>query len=189
MSLYVYKTIWNKQPINFQDPNKDRLMIMVEQWHQKNNINYSRESISYQIDRQSKVVKPEEKKKKTFAEVLNGAAALVKYTVGSSASNQEITRRSQICLQCPVRSAVGGCAPCGAAAKIANAVNQIRAKKGAQMAIDSDLRNQYCKVCDCGLPLMLLTEYKDFHYESEEMNIRRPDFCWLKRTSPNYTHE
>ena len=171
----------------FEGRNKHEVFEKAKDFLKKSNINFSPEDLMKAIERQSGYFVPD--KKIGFNEAMTGAMAALKFTTGKSTSAKEIQRRSAICAACPLATSVGGCFSCGVGGKIAKIVTAIRSKKGSDIAIPSEIKNQYCGFCKCALPLMVVTKLEDFYPEAPELNARRPDYCWLKTTSINFSDE
>ncbi len=186
MDKYRFSTGYEGKLHRFSHDSKDVLLSQVLQFHQKNNINYSMIELSKSIDRQSKIQVAQ--KKLTLADAIKGAQAVINYGVGKSVTNQELFRRSMICKDCPLMKQIGGCRSCGAAGMIAKFINKVRASYGLQSAIPPEVRENYCSFCGCSLALMTVTKIEDFKEEPESINSTRPDICWLKKTSTNYSH-
>ncbi len=186
--IYKYATGFKGKLHKFENKDRSVLIIEVSDFMRKNNINFTHDTIARSIDRQSGLAA---KASKTIglAAAASGAVALVKNLAGVAVSNEEVVRRSSICASCPMITRIGGCGPCGAAGKISQWANKIRSGKGLQIQIPSEVKHSYCGFCQCALSLMVLTKAKDFHAESPGKNMTRPDICWLKTTSKNYTHE
>lgn len=187
MNKFKYAIGYQGQLHRFDGPSKHVVFEKVIEFLKKNNINYSADDIMRAIERQSGISVPS--KKIGFNEAMTGALAIVKFTAGKSTSAMEIQRRSAICSACPLASTVGGCMSCGIGGKIAKTINAIRAKKGSTIAIPSEIKSKFCGFCKCSLPLMVVTKVEDFHPETKEVNNTRPDNCWLKATSKNFSNE
>ncbi len=185
---YVFKIAIKGKVHSFASESYSSIFSQVSQTLKENNINFTEKEIRAQIERQSSL-STKKKSKVSLLDAFNGARALINYTAGNSASPQEIYRRAEICRGCPVLDQTSGCAACGAARNAANLVNMIRAHKKSEVAIPSDLKDKYCGSCSCSISLLIVTKYKDFHKESDEKNARRPDVCWIKRASKNFTEE
>lgn len=183
MNNYRYSFGWNGQLYKFSDADLDTLVVIVSEFLKKNNINYSNESLRASIIRQSSIAN--KKKRIGLAEAVSGAKALIRYTSGSTVSTAEIERRSNICKDCSLINKIGGCAPCGAAGKIANFVNTVRVSLKLEQPIPTSVKSSYCGVCDCSLALMVPSKMELF-VEPESKNLQRPDHCWVKRNSNNY---
>lgn len=186
MSNFKYSIAWGGKLYKFSHENKAVLTSEVVNFFNRNNINFNSDDLSKAIDRQSSmIVRP---KKIGLADAVTGAKALLRYTQGSAVSSSEITRRSEICKDCPLINRIGGCASCGAAGKIANFVSNIRSSLKLQDPIPDSVKSSYCGVCQCSLALMVPSKMDAFN-ESIEKNSKRPDNCWLKTTSNNYINE
>ena len=182
-----YTVVHNGQLHRFDGPTRQVVFEKVVEFMKKSNINYSADDLLKAIDRQSGfVLKP---KSIGFNDAMSGALALIKFTAGKSTSATEILRRSAICAACPLSSQVGGCFSCGVGGRIAKAVNAIRAKKGSTIPIPAEVKSRFCGFCKCALPMMVVTRIEDFHSETPEVNQTRPDNCWLKTTSTNFSNE
>lgn len=172
---------------NFANSDFAALVEAIRAFYKENNIIFHQPTIEAAIKRQSKILTAPVGV--NLAKAAAGARALIKSLMGSAVSPQEMSRRSAICASCPMKSEITGCQSCGMAGKISKFANELRAKKGSQAAIPSEVKTSYCGVCNCGLALMVLTKIEDFYAETPEVNGRRPDMCWLKTTSPNFTNE
>jgi hypothetical protein len=174
--------------VNFVAPTKAELITQVKVYCHENNINFSHAIVSAHIDAQNNIpTKPQ--KKVGILDAFNGARAVLRYAAGNSATPEEVLRRAEICKTCPMLKATTGCASCGAGGRIARYINAIRVFKKYESAIPKEVESKYCDVCSCSIPMMIVTHYKDFYKESESKNSARPDHCWLKRTSENFTDE
>jgi hypothetical protein len=191
MSKFRYSTVWKEQLLKFQSDNKHALLSDIKKSFESNGITFIYEEVSKAIDRQSKAL--EKKQRLTLSEVYGGAKALVKYLAGKSVSPAEIQRRVAICSgsgdPCPMLTEASGCASCGMAGKATLVANGIRAHKNAQIKIPSEVHRKYCDFCKCSIPLIVVTPLDEFHKEGDAKNSTRPDRCWLKATSPNFTQE
>jgi hypothetical protein len=183
MNNYRYNFGWRGSLYRFSNSNFDIIKAEVVSFLVKNNINYDPASLDKSILRQSSIA--DKKKRIGLAEAVSGAKALLRYASGSTASTLEIERRAGICKDCPLIDRIGGCAPCGAAGKIANFVNSLRTSLRLDQPIPSSIKSSYCGVCDCSLALMVPSKMSAFS-ESESQNLQRPDICWIKKTSTNY---
>lgn len=184
---YRYAFAYNKVLHRFEDQDRLTLIHKVTEFYRKHNIMFSYDMIVKSIDRQSK--NPEIKRRLTLAEVVTGAKSLVRTTAGQSVSNVEIVRRSDICAKCPLMDEIGGCHSCGAGGKISNWANKLRSFMGSQIPIPAEVKGSYCGFCGCAIASMVLAKKTDFYPEAPTKNATRPDNCWLKTTSINYTNE
>lgn len=187
MNKFKYSVGHKGELHRFDGPTKHVVFEKASEFFKKSNINYSADDLMKAIERQSGYFVPE--KRIGLQEAMNGAMAAVKFTAGKSTSGEEINRRAAICARCPLSSSVGGCYACGMGGRIAKVVNAIRAKKGSTVPIPVEVKNQYCGFCKCSLALMVVTKIEDYYPEDPELNQRRPDNCWLKTTSTNFSHE
>ena len=186
MNNYRYTFAYKGKVYRFESQSKDIVLSQLIEFHQKNNIIFDREKLSMSIDRQSKMAKP--KKKVGIADAVVGAKALLRFTSGEAVSGSEMERRASICSQCPHISLISGCRSCGAAGAIAKLLNAVRAAHKLQYPIPVSVKEKYCSVCDCSLALMVPSKISAFA-ENDEKNGKRPDNCWIKRTSQNYINE
>ena len=124
----------------------------------------------------------------SLADVAKGANALIHNIIGPGVDSAELLRRSNICSKCPNKTMISGCQSCGLSGRLSKYINSIKVNRGVRAPIPSEVKDAYCEVCSCALASMVITRMEDFKNEKKENNIRRPDFCWLKTTSPNY-HE
>ena len=185
--MYKYSEYQNSQWYKFEHKDKQSLLLMIQSHYQKNNLIFNSGQIFAAIDRQSplKAISA----KPNLQAVVRGASALLKTLSGVSVSDKEIVRRSNICKNCPLIDEIGGCNSCGTAGKITRWANSLRAKRKLQIEIPDEIKRQYCGFCQCALALMVITPHREFENEREEKNQTRPDNCWLKKTSINFTNE
>jgi hypothetical protein len=177
----------DKQMTTITGTGLDDLFRKASSYLNKINVNFNPASLKRSIARQNESTA--ESRKLTLSEVWKGAVASVKNMAGKSASSQEVIRRSTICSNCEDKTSVSDCMGCGAAGRLATLVSNIRKTKEGAASVSSELRKQYCKHCKCSLALMLVTKYADLEQESSEIQNQRPDHCWLKNTSLNFTKE
>lgn len=180
---YKYAVVVKGELKKFDSTDKAVLENRIATFFRDQGITYDRNTVSVSIDRQSRVVK--KTKEITIADAANGAKAMIKNLAGSTVSNGEILRRSAICAACPLIASISNCTSCGMSGKIAKWNNKIRAARGLQIPIPSDVSHSFCDVCSCSLSLMVLTKRVDFVDKEEG----RPDNCWLNKNSKNYTNE
>lgn len=184
MDKFKYSIGYGGALKRFSGSNKEVLLSEVVQFHRENNINFNVEDLRRSIDRQSNIIT--RKKKLTLSEAIHGAKAVLKYTSGKNAGEAEIARRASICSQCPIKDEIGGCRSCGAAGAFAKFVNTVRTSMKLEAPIPSEIRELYCGHCKCSLALIVVTKMDGFYEESPEENSKRPDMCWLKKTSTSY---
>lgn len=185
--MFKYSIYANGKMMRFTNPDRSVLLNTIQLSYKENNIIFDRAEVDKAITRQSGLLV--KKSNPGLQMVVSGATAVIKNLAGSTVSNHEIVRRSAICEECPLRGKVGGCSSCGAAGKIARWANSLRAKMKLQIEIPDGVKSYFCGICQCSLALMVTTKYENFHTETEEKNMSRPDACWLKKTSPNFTNE
>lgn len=148
------------------------------------NVNLSDDELRKAIFDQNRPVQ-KKAEKVTIASSINGAKALLKYAMGKAVSNQEILRRSNVCATCPKVSNVSDCMGCGGSGKITSLINTIRRQKGKEVAIPDKVKRKFCGVCQCSIPLLVVTRFEDF---SKDEHIR-PDHCWMNPSSHNFTNQ
>lgn len=175
----------------FHDENRLTLLNRVEKFYNENEMQFNSSEVLKSIDRQSKykIEKISVKKRKTLADVIRGATAVIKFAAGKSASHSEIQRRSKICEGCPLKESTAGCQACGAAEKVRVFISSIQKIKKDVIDIPSPIKSKFCDFCGCSIPLLVVTRFEDFNIEDDKSNSRRPDICWLKKSSPNFTKE
>lgn len=185
--MFTFAYIYNKETIRFQHESREILLDKIRSDFKKNNIIFLEKEINNTIDRQAKFSTNKSAEAKiSLADAIVGAKAILNYTTGKSTSDSEILRRSSICEKCPLMTDISGCSSCGLSGAIARFTNQVRSHKGSQIPIPASVAKRYCSVCQCALSLMVVTKTEDFYSETPEKNQRRPDNCWLKKTSINY---
>lgn len=132
---------------------------------------------------------PSEKKKKiSFKDGVAGAYALFKVVTGAVVEQSELNRRSNICIKCPKVIESSNCRSCGFAASLLKFVTKLKKAFGKGFVIPHNLEDKHCGICDCALSVMLPSDLKMFSHEKDKQSLR-PDFCWLKKDSPNYISE
>lgn len=187
---FQYKFNHNGKLEQFFNEDRMALLHQVETFYKVNDLPYVKDHLLKSIDRQSKYkIQKTAPRKKGLIEIIQGAKAIIKFAAGDCASHSEIQRRSKICENCPMRQATAGCSACGAADKVRKFISEIQKTKKTVLDIPKPVQSKFCEICGCSIALMVVTKYQDFKPESNDLNSRRPDFCWLKKTSPNFTQE
>lgn len=156
----------------------------VIQFLDSREVSYDPLSISEQIILQNRSVKDRQqhpKKKLKLAEVASGARAIIKQAQGKAVSNDEIMRRANICMSCPMLTSVGDCMSCGAAGRISRFISGIRSTFGSQVQIPNTVAKNYCEFCSCSIPLLIVTKIENMHTDP-----KRPERCWMNPNSPNF---
>lgn len=184
---YKWATVINGKVHKASDVDKEVVISKASEILRKNNIKFDREKLVAQIDRQSKAG-AQEKPYIDLQGAYRGALAILNYTAGNAVSEAESLRRASICASCPLSSNIQGCSACGLAGKITKFVNGIKKMTG-NFAIPNYSSNKFCGFCGCSIPLMIVTKLSNFKQEPNSQNIHRPDVCWLKKTSINFTNE
>lgn len=192
--MYHYSYVHQKQLFRHQHYEKNILFEIVANEYRQKGIHYNDQDLMAAIERQSNSKLRSRQslpivKKKTLTETIHGAKALIRYMGGQAVTEKELERRSLICNNCPLKDSVSDCMSCGGSGKVAAFINRIRRSKKVEGSIPESLRKKYCGMCGCSLPLLLVTQFKDFEVEDAQKNSARPDHCWLKKTSINFTKE
>lgn len=116
----------------------------------------------------------------TIADIRAGATSAMKQIGGDNVSQEEITRRSNICVGCPALSDATICIPCGGLGKLrsfANSIKNFFTNSGYH--IPKDVERSACSVCKCSLAMMIPAPLDHFR-ESTKTDPTRPARCWLK---------
>lgn len=184
---YKFTNVVGGKVVSMSNQDKTALILSVQDIYKKNNITFDKDAVSKAIDRQSRVLSRTQNP--GLQKVISGASALIKNLAGSGVSSKEMNRRAGICASCPLHGTIGGCSSCGAAGKVAQWNNALRSKLKLSSQIPSEIKSGFCGICQCSLSLMVVTKISNFYTESDETNLKRPDSCWLKRTSINFTNE
>lgn len=119
--------------------------------------------------------------KVTLSDIMSGAKSALKQIVGDTVKQDEINRRANICLNCPMKSEVSLCIPCGQGSKLLSFVRSIKKWWSKSHKIPHDLDHNYCSVCNCSLGMMLPAPIEHFT-DKERTNRDRPKFCWVKQS-------
>lgn len=123
---------------------------------------------------------------KSFSEVVNGAKAVVNVIKGEVAPQEEISRRAMICTSCPLKKETTDCVACGFGSRLATFINRLKKEVFTEpYKIPNGIEREYCSVCSCSLAMMIPSKMSAFN-EDENKQEKRPDYCWVKKTSPNY---
>ena len=126
---------------------------------------------------------PLKKSGKRLSEYVDGALAIVSVASGQYATQEEINRRAGICTNCPLVEEIPGCRGCGMASKLIKVLNKARELYGKAFTIPNNLEGHGCGACGCSLTVMLPAKITLF---KESDQTKRPNHCWVKKTSPNY---
>lgn len=187
---YQFRYVFKDKVFSINHPDQDVLFSNAKQELIDKGIFTTDKDLKEAIDRQSKKVQPRPKlKRKTLSEMVTGAKAVVRYTIGNAASPAEVNRRAKICDQCPLKDSISDCMSCGGAGKVANFINKLRRYKKSEGSIPDHLRKKFCGMCGCSIAMLIVTKYEDFYQEDAQKNASRPDYCWLKKSSINFTKE
>lgn len=199
MILYHYKFEHQGEFFSFEDVNLPTLIIKVQHTFRELNIVQSNEQLRADIQLQTKgwiahssksPPLPTAKRRISLADAARAASALVNLVRGKHVDQTEADRRANICKACPFAVQTSDCVTCGGAAKAAKLVQNLRAKQGgAAPIIEKAISSKFCDICGCSLPFLLITNFADISPEPETKNASRPDRCWLKTTSPNFTQQ
>jgi len=184
---YKWATVISGKVYKVSHVDKEVVINKASEVLRKHNIKFEAKELVAQIDRQSKYGQ-QEKPVIDLQGAYRGALAILNYTAGNAVSEKESLRRAEICAACPLSSNVQGCSACGLAGKITKFVNGIKKMTG-NFAIPNYSSNKFCGFCGCSIPLMIVTKLSNFKNEPNSQNIHRPDMCWLKKTSINFTNE
>lgn len=129
-----------------------------------------------------------EKKKLSFKDGVTGAYALFKVATGSVVDQNELNRRANICIKCPMLVGSTNCRACGFAKGLANYIKKLKKEFGKGFVIPHGLEDKHCNVCQCALSVMLPSKLDVFKHDKDKQS-ERPNNCWLKKDSPNYISE
>lgn len=199
--IYVFHFIHQKKITKMEHPELNVLIDKVVDKMNEIEVTANREEIKQAILRQTNIAYPNSsdvaqfvgqkpRKKLTLASVTRAAAAIVNLSRGVTVTQSELDRRAKICTLCSERSTVTDCMSCGAGAKIADTINKLRALKGKDMPnVPKHVEKNACRVCECYIPFLLVTNFSDIKDEEKSVNESRPDNCWMKKSSTNYTQQ
>lgn len=176
------------QKIVITGPSTKDVFNKTSEYLTKINFNFNPSSLKRAIELQNEGAELKSERL-TIADMIKGSRATIQYATGKAASNPEILRRSRICEACELKATVSDCMSCGASGKISNLVNTIRSARGQEVQIPKTISDKFCGVCKCSLATLVVTKFKDLATESEQKQNDRPDYCWLKKTSTNFTKE
>jgi hypothetical protein len=124
-------------------------------------------------------------KRLTFKDVVNGAKALLNTSLGNTVDQEEITRRGRICASCPRKQLTTDCYGCGFSRVLSKFIGNLKNIFGKEVSLHSDVKGSYCDVCGCALSIMIPSKLDAFN-ETQDKQDARPEYCWLKKNSPNY---
>jgi len=198
MSNYTFTDRTTGKPVTLSNKKLEPLIASVIKHRAHNNIEYIEHEVAqevaaanntkfsgiYSVDPKKLINKP----KLTIAAAKSACGALLNVARGEVEMNRVISKRWDICAKCPNLTSVSDCMTCGGAGRVGDMLNSIRAKFGKFFTLPSSASERYCGFCGCSMALLLPTLMKSQKEESDEKNAKRPDECWLKKTSVNY-HE
>lgn len=189
--------------VTFYNDNFDILVDNVYKWRRDNNQLGHKEDYNtvYNSVRSQNINHPRitvtqsnapMRHSKNFAQVMNGAKAIVSLVSGDVVSQSEYNRRSKICADCPLKSKVSNCFGCGAGTTIARRFREL-SRVGGKTYLEyktplGPVNYLYCGICDCSLGLMVMSKMSRFR-ETKEENLKRPTHCWVRKDSPNYIED
>ena len=196
MKTFTDKT--GNTPVAFTNAKLDKLILSVIKHRAKNNSGISEADTAAEVaaanadavDFSSYSVATPAKLTNKPRLTLHGASkacnALLNVASGNVETNYEITRRAAICRNCPHLTSVSDCMSCGGAGKVSNLIRSVRSIFKKNINIPHEAAKRYCGLCGCSLALLLPTTMPNQKDETEEVNEKRPDHCWLKKSSVNY---
>lgn len=156
------------------------------------------EHSDYTIKKKKEEYRKKPKRKISSTMAINGAKAFLKDLKGDNVSQEEFDRRSRICKTCPSYSTTSDCSVCPSAARGLNFARKLRkvfVKEKLKITCvkpgpsKGSPEKEFCSECDCSLSVMRAAKLNMFSYEADAVNNKRPDQCWIKRSSPNYVGE
>lgn len=124
------------------------------------------------------------KKKLTLNDYFTGGAALVGVVSGNTVNQDEIDRRSAICLGCKELEEMRGCSACGFAGKLSSLVNSVKHSFGGGYSLPNNLDRHSCGICKCSLAVILPSKIQAF--KEKQFDKTRPDICWIRKDSKNF---
>lgn len=139
------------------------------------------EKIKALIENQLKTVAPGRKKTPTLTEAFHAGMALLRQASGKTVDQNEVDRRTQICLNCPVRSQTSFCKACGGLSRATGFLEKIRQATRNTVTVDKKVKADFCGVCGCSLPLLLITDKEHLPEDGIQEKKLRPDHCWIKK--------
>lgn len=193
MDTMEFTTYWKSQTFKFTGNSVEEIANRAQQFLIEKNIARNRKEVEILIENYFKMNPGKISKRiPRIGEAFHAGMALLQASVGQYASEQEIKRRSKICLTagpnggpCPHLSGYSECMGCGGMKNVNNFMLRARKMLGlSKIVLDQSLKTKYCGVCGCSLSLLLITN--SFPKESDEENKKRPAFCWMRKDSDNY---
>lgn len=141
-------------------------------------------------------MKPKPKKRLSLAEIFHGAKAFVDIKKGNVVRQNEINRRAEICFKCQELSETTDCFGCGAGRRLVKHVQTLKQDTNAAFLIPEGnfkkrsglepISKFFCNICGCSAIALCVSMMRNIRDESDALNERRPDHCWMKRTSKNF---
>lgn len=128
----------------------------------------------------------------TATEAFNAGKALVKMNLMQKTVDQlEVTRRGDICRQCPKLADTSDCGQCAGArrklaALAARATSLFQKKLKLGMFGGKKPINSYCGVCGCSMQTLLPVRIQDYKPAAFLKPEDRPDECWLRKDGENF---
>lgn len=124
-----------------------------------------------------------------FRDAINAAKSIVNLSQGKIVSQEEMFRRAHICSNCELVNENIGCTLCKMGAIVTSVVSTVRKMAGRTLHYPTvngkPATNSNCGYCGCSHTMILPANIDCFN-ESEEKNQGRPQFCWIRKDSPNY---
>lgn len=144
------------------------------------------------VDSKGKKMYPGLTRRLTATEAFNAGKALVKMNLFQQTVDQpEVTRRGDICRDCPKLADTSDCGNCAGArrklaALAAKATQLFQKKLKLGMFNGKKPINSYCGVCGCSMQTLLPVKTQDYKPAAFLGQEDRPKECWLRRDGPNF---
>lgn len=139
--------------------------------------------------------KQKSKKRLSLSDIFHGAKAFIDIGKGNTVKQSEINRRAEICFACQELGETTDCFGCGAGRRLVKHVQSLKNDTDSAFLIpEGQYKNRrsepiskfFCNICGCSAIALIVSFMKNIRDESDEINNRRPDNCWMKRNSRNF---
>lgn len=180
MDKYEFKYIYNRQVVKFSGDSVSQILFRVASYLTNRGETPDLEDIKKKIENQLRVV-PQKKRIPRLSEAYHAGMALFRQASGKTVEQKVVDERTKICLNCPKRSQTSLCTACGGLSKATQLLNSIRGLTKNALNINPSLKSDYCGVCGCSLPLLLVTDANYLPKDDPAQDRERPEFCWIRK--------
>lgn len=181
MDKYEFKYIYNKSVHKFSGNTVNEILFRVANFLTSRGEVADLERMKALIENQLRTVSQPKKKKPKLSEAYHAGMALFRLAKGETVDQKTVDERTKICSNCPMRSPTSFCGACGGLSLASNLLISIRRLVKNSLMIDSSIKADFCDVCGCSLPLLIVTNTDLLPKDDPAEDKVRPQHCWIRK--------